>query len=199
VGAALARAHLAALDFPLRRANALDPQATAESLARCGTERLAAIGPTLGGTIEQAAAVRDRWPSDLPKSVCHTDLFPDNVLMLGTAVGGMIDFYFACDEAMAYDLAVTHAAWSFGTGGTPYKPAIGCALIEGYESVRPLAEAERAALPLVAQGACLRFIASRAEDWLDTPAGALVTRKDPIDFARRLQFYTEAGESAFQR
>ncbi len=199
VGAALAQAHLAARDFPVRRANALGPRATAASLAQCGPERLSDIDPALAGTIEQAQSVRDRWPADLPQSVCHTDLFPDNVLMLGTKVGGMIDFYFACDEAMAYDLAVTHAAWSFGSGGGQYKPGVGAALVQGYESVRPLGEAEHAALPLLAQGACLRFVASRAEDWLDTPSGALVTRKDPMDFVRRLQFYTEAGESAFQR
>jgi homoserine kinase type II len=197
VGAALAEAHLAAQDFPVRRANALGPEATAASLARRGAERLAEIDPALADTIAKAEAVCDRWPRDLPQSVCHTDLFPDNVLMLGNKVGGMIDFYFACDEAMAFDLAVTHAAWSFGEGGVQYKPAVGAALIEGYDSVRPLEEAERTALPVLAQGACLRFVASRAEDWLDTPANALVTRKDPMDFVRRLQFYAEAGESAF--
>ena len=197
VGAALAEAHLAAQDFPVRRANALGPEATAASLVQCGTERLARIDPALSGTVAQAECVRDGWPRELPRSVCHTDLFPDNVLMLGAKVGGMIDFYFACDEAMAYDLAVTHAAWSFDKAGGTYKPAIGSALIEGYETVRTLERAERAALPLLAQGACLRFVASRAEDWIDTPADALVTRKDPLDFVRRLQFYEANGAGVF--
>jgi homoserine kinase type II len=198
VGAALAETHLAARDFPLHRGNTLGPDATAASLAECGWERLAGIGPVLADTIALAAEIRDRWPQGLPRSVCHTDLFPDNVLMLGAKVGGMIDFYFACDEAMAYDLAVTHAAWSFDQSGGQFKPAVGTALVAGYESVRPLDESERAALPLLAQGACLRFVASRAEDWLETPAGALVTRKDPLDFVRRLQFYAETGEGAFR-
>jgi homoserine kinase type II len=198
VGAALAQAHLAAQDFPLRRANALGPRETAASLARCGPEALGAIHPALPATIAHAEQVQDAWPRNLPRSVCHTDLFPDNVLLLGERVGGMIDFYFACDEAMAYDLAVTHAAWSFDKRGTRYSSSVGDALIEGYQSVRALAQAERAARPLLAQGACLRFIASRAEDWLDTPADALVTRKDPMDFVKRLQFYAEAGEGAFR-
>lgn len=197
VGAALAEAHLAARDFGLHRANALDPRATADTLGRCGDAALAAIDPALPAAIGHAARVRDRWPADLPRSVCHTDLFPDNVLMLGERVGGMIDFYFACDEAMAYDLAVTHAAWSFDKRGQ-FRREVGTALVAGYASARPLADAERAALPILAHGACLRFVASRAEDWLDTPAGALVTRKDPMDFMRRLQFYAEAGEGPFQ-
>jgi homoserine kinase type II len=197
VGAALAGAHIAAQSFPLDRANALDPRATAAALVRCGSEALGGIDPALPDAIERAEQVRDRWPQGLPRSICHTDLFPDNVLMLGEQVGGMIDFYFACDEAMAYDLAVTHAAWSFGRGGA-FRADVGEGLLAGYESVRPLEPAERAAMPLLAQGACLRFVASRAEDWLDTPPDALVTRKDPMDFMRRLQFYVEAGESAFR-
>ncbi len=112
----------------------------------------------------------------------HSDLFPDNVLMLGERVTGLIDFYFACHDMMAYDLAVTHAAWSFADGGRTYRPDTGTALMAGYQSVRPLLDAESRALPLLAQGAALRFVSSRAQDWIDTPADALVTRKDPMDF-----------------
>ena len=197
VGAALAEVHLAAQDFALHRRNALGLHETAASLAACGAQALAQIDPFLPTVIERARSVLGRWPDGLPRSVCHTDLFPDNVLLLGERVSGMIDFYFACDEAMAYDLAVTHAAWSFDKRGARFAQATGAALIEGYESVRTLSIAERSALPILAQGACLRFVASRAEDWLDTPPDALVTRKDPMDFVRRLHFYAEAGESAF--
>jgi homoserine kinase type II len=98
---------------------------------------------------------------------------------------------------MASDLAVTHAAWSFERGGATYRPEIGTALIAGYQSVRPLQADERDALPLLAQGACLRFVTSRAEDWIDTPSDAHVTRKDPMDFARRCDFYAKQGRGAF--
>lgn len=197
VGAALARVHLAGLDFALERDNALGVAQTAGTLAHYDAMALGRINPVLPGVVAVATDVRDRWPGDLPRSVCHTDLFPDNVLMLGDAVSGMIDFYFACNEAMAYDLAVTHAAWSFDRRGSNFAPAIGAALIDGYDAVRPLQDDERAALPVLAQGACLRFVASRAEDWLDTPTDALVTRKDPMDYVRRLNFYAEAGQGAF--
>lgn len=197
VGAALAAMHRAAMDFPLRRANPLDPAASLATLRHCGDDALTAIDRALPAVVDVAERIGRAWPGNLPASICHTDLFPDNVLMLGERVSGMIDFYFACSEAMAYDLAVTHAAWCFDKRGERFDPMIGAALMEGYQAVRPLDDAESAALPLLAQGACLRFVASRAEDWLDTPAGALVTRKDPMDFVRRLNFYAEAGRSPF--
>lgn len=197
VGAALAEMHRAAQDFPLRRTNTLDIAESARVLADCEPAALAQIDPALPATIAIAKQLLGKWPQDLPQAVCHTDLFPDNVLMRGSRVTGMIDFYFACTEAMAYDLAVTHAAWSFKKGGAQFDPAIGGALLAGYESVRPLEAREREHLPLLAQGACLRFIASRAEDWIETPADALVARKDPMDFVRRMRFYAEAGDCPF--
>jgi homoserine kinase type II len=147
--------------------------------------------------LPRARAVAEAWPSDLPRSIIHSDLFPDNVLMLGDRVSGLIDFYFACHDTMAYDLAVTHAAWCFSKDGSRFDAALGHALVGGYESVRPLGPRERDALPLLAEGACLRFVASRAQDWIETPAGALVIRKDPMDFVRRWNTYRDLGQEAF--
>lgn len=197
VGAALARVHLAGQDFPVPRRDRLDPTANSATLARAGVAGLAAIDPGLPEAIAWAEEIIARWPADLPRSIIHSDLFPDNVLMLGERVTGLIDFYFACNGMMAYDLAVTHAAWSFDRTGETFARATGAALIDGYESLRPLEAEERAALPLLAKGACLRFTASRAEDWLGTPAGAQVMRKDPMDFMRRWRFYREQGAAAF--
>jgi homoserine kinase type II len=121
--------------------------------------------------------------------VIHADLFPDNVLMLGPEVTGLIDFYFACTDILAYDLAVLHAAWAFPRDGSAPLAAHSAALLEGYEAVRPLSADERAALPLLGQGAALRFLLSRAQDWLAPPSDALVQRKDPRPFARRLEHY----------
>jgi homoserine kinase type II len=197
VGEALARVHLAARDFPLARPDPLDPQANQATLEGCGPERLAAIAAELAESIPLGRALAARWPADLPASIIHSDLFPDNVLMLGDRVTGLIDFYFACNGLMAYDLAVTHAAWCFDRTGAHFDAELGQALLRGYQSLRPLEAAERSALPLLAQGACLRFVASRAEDWLEAPAGVRVMRKDPMEFFRRWQFYREAGLGAF--
>jgi homoserine kinase type II len=197
VGAALAQVHLAAMDFPLHRADRLDPPASRATLDRCGAARLATIDQGLGDAPALAAEVVRRWPTDLPRSIIHSDLFPDNVLMVGERVTGLIDFYFACDGMMAYDLAVTHAAWAFDRTGAKFSPEVGKALLAGYEAVRGLEDRERAALPLLAEGACLRFTASRAEDWLEAPTGAHVARKQPMDFMRRWQFYRAEGAAAF--
>lgn len=199
VGAALAGVHLATADFAGRRANAMAWPAWVELLRACGDEGLRAIDPALPRQVVEALeTVVPAWPGDLPRSVIHADLFPDNVLLLGDRVCGMIDFYFACTDLTAYDLAVTHAAWCFHRDGT-FRPEVAAALLGGYAAVRPLADAEWDALPVLARGACLRFLATRAFDWLNTPADALVTRKDPMDFARRLSFYDKAGAAAFPR
>ena len=197
VGAALAKVHLASASFPASRENSMGLAAWRQLLGACGTEGLQSIHPELAGIVERELALYARkWPQDLPRGVVHADLFPDNVLMLGEEVTGLIDFYFACTDMLAYDVAVTHAAWCFSNDGTRFDPAISAALLEGYESVRPLSAAERAALPLLARGAAMRFLATRAYDWMNTPGDALVTPKDPLAFARRLEFYADPANAA---
>ena len=196
-GRALAQIHLAAADFPQDRANDLGPQAWSAMLRASSPSALQDIDPRLPGFIRShGREVADNWPTDLPTTIAHTDLFPDNVLFRGDAVSGLIDFYFAARDFAAYDLAVTHAAWSFDAQNV-YRPAIGAALVEGYDGVRRLDHAERAALPVLARGACLRFVATRVEDWLATPDDALVRRKDPMEFAARAEHYAASGNAAF--
>ncbi|MFW5633404.1 MAG: homoserine kinase [Erythrobacter sp.] len=195
VGEALARMHLAGRDFPLSRANTMGFADNLAILEQCGRDALAAIHPELPALVEPARAAAALDLSGLPRGNIHADLFPDNVLMLGEAVTGMIDFYFACTDCLALDLATTHAAWCFEPETGAYDPARGEALLSAYRAVRPLEEGERRLFGRIAQGAALRFVASRAEDWHGTPAGALVTRKDPMEFARRWRFYAEHGES----
>lgn len=188
-GAAMGELHAGLADFAPTRANPLGADTWRPLLERCGAG-IDTIAPGLFARIEAALArVLAQWPRDLPVAAIHTDLFPDNVLMLGDRVTGVIDFYFACTDIRAYDLAVMHSAWAFDATGERYDPAIGAALIAGYESRFALSEAERAALPILAQGACLRFLLTRAWDWVNTPADALVTRKDPLAYWRRLEAY----------
>ena len=197
VGAALARLHRDAVDFDLTRRNTMDLPEWRRLLAGCGTDGLDRIDPALSALVEPELAALERdWPSGLPRGIIHADLFPDNVLMLGDEVTGMIDFYFACEDLLAYDFAITHAAWAFDRDGG-FRPEIAAALAQGYQSQREFARAEKNALPMLGRGAALRFVATRAWDWLHTPADAVVTRKDPMDFARRLAFYRDAGEEAF--
>ncbi|GGZ06256.1 homoserine kinase [Novosphingobium colocasiae] len=196
VGAALARVHLAGAGFPTERANGMGMATWKQLLGDCGAEGLARIHPELPRIVERELALLGaQWPAGLPRGTIHADLFPDNVLMLGETVTGLIDFYFACTDLYAYDVAVTHAAWSFSNDGRRFLPEISAALLAGYESLRPLSAPERAAMPLLARGAAMRFLSTRAYDWMNTPADALVTPKDPLAFARRLEFYA-ASENA---
>lgn len=198
VGRALAQNHLAVSDFAQSRVNDMGLAQWSATVERCGHDALAEIDPDLPGILEEAlSGFAGEWPSELPHGVVHCDLFPDNVLMLGDEVTGLIDFYFSASDAFAYDFAVTHAAWCFSKDGSRYREDIAEALMSGYATIRQLSAEERAALPVLARGACVRFITSRAEDWIDTPADALVTRKDPLDFVRRLQFYDEHGKDLF--
>ena len=197
VGQALAGLHLDAADFAGKRANTMALPHWRELLSQCGQQGLHSIDPSLPAMIEaELSHLTANWPQDLPRSVIHADLFPDNVLLLGDAVTGLIDFYFACNDITAYDLAVTHSAWCFANDGR-FQSEIAEALLTGYGERRPLSAEERQALPILARGAAMRFLATRAYDWLHTPADALVTRKDPMDFARRLAFYAAEGEKAF--
>jgi homoserine kinase type II len=188
-GAAMGAMHASLAGCPLERPNTLGPAGWQDLLGRCG-RNLDAIEAGLSDRVNRAAAeVIAGWPGDLPRAVIHADLFPDNVLMLGTQVTGLIDFYFACTDIRAYDLAIMHTAWAFDAHGKAYDAGVGNALIDGYATRFPLSDAERAALPILAQGACLRFLATRAWDWLNTPADALVTRKDPLAYWRRFAAY----------
>ncbi|MET0370313.1 MAG: homoserine kinase [Sphingobium sp.] len=191
-GEALGRLHRAAEGFAGERRNALDLAGWHDLAAKCGDD-FEAISPGLGARIADELAFLDaHWPSGLDRSVIHADLFPDNVLMLGDEVTGLIDFYFSCTDIRAYDLAVTHGSWCFSFDGAQYFPERAAALGTGYAAGHGLTAAERAAFPILCRGAALRFLLTRAYDWINTPAGALVTRKDPLAFLRRLDFYVQA-------
>ena len=191
VGAALGQMHLALADFTVPRPNALGPTAWPPLAARCNG-RLGEIDAGLPDAVARGLAAATEWPADLPQSTIHADLFPDNVLMLDGRVTGLIDFYFACTDARAYDVAITHAAWCFSADGRQFFPERAAGLMRGYLAEVGLSVAERAALPRLAAGAALRFTLTRAYDWINTPADALVTRKDPMAFARRLTWYLAA-------
>lgn len=192
VGKALARLHGAVTDFPTEKANRLGIAAWQPLFDRCDRSAADALQPGLAQDIaHECAWLAAHWPKRLPRCAAHTDLFPDNVLFNGDKVGGLIDFYFACTEFRAFDLAITHAAWSFSPDGAEHHENVGSALLEGYGSAITLDPSEIAAFPILARGASLRFLLTRLFDWINTPADAMVTRKDPLAFYRRLCFYRE--------
>ncbi len=198
LGDALAQLHAAGQDFAGRRPNALGPQGWAPLLQACRAEG-DTVQPGLIAELDaELAAILAAWPAagSLPQGQIHADLFPDNVFFLDDAAGqprvsGVIDFYFACTDLLAYDVAVCLNAWCFESDHS-FNVTKARALLAAYQARRPLSQAERAALPVLCRGAALRFLLTRLYDWTSTPAGALVTRKDPLEYLRKLRFFARA-------
>ncbi|MBY0259689.1 homoserine kinase [Methylobacterium sp.] len=195
LGGALAGLHAAGADFGMRRDNNLSVESWGPLFH--GAEAQAdTVSPGLADRVRgDLAVLQAGWPSGLPTGVIHADLFTDNVFFIGDALSGLIDFYFACTDAFAYDLAICLNAWCFEADGT-FDRDKGAALIAGYEAVRRLTAAEVEALPILCRGAALRFLLTRLVDWLDVPPGALVQPKDPLEYDRRLTFHRTATQAA---
>jgi homoserine kinase type II len=194
VGRALAAMHVAGEGFAIERPNALSV-AGWQGLWEKSEARADEVEAGLQDEIRsELDFLTKHWPADLPQGVIHADLFPDNVFFLGDDLSGLIDFYFACNDLLAYDVSICLNAWCFEKDGA-YNITKGMALLEGYQSVRPLSEAEIAALPTLSRGSALRFFLTRLYDWLTTPAGALVTKKDPIEYLRKLRFHRQIASS----
>ena len=195
VGAALAQMHLAGADFPLWRANALS-LAGWPSLFQAAEARADSVAPHLR---EESVAELDflaaNWPTGLPGGVIHADLFNDNVFFLGERLSGVIDFYFACNDAFAYDLAICLSAWCFEPDNA-FNVSKGQAMISAYERVRRLDDAEVAALPILSRGAALRFMLTRLVDWLNVPPGAKVAPKNPLEYRDKLRFQQRVRSAA---
>jgi homoserine kinase type II len=195
VGAELARLHLATADYAGTRPNALSVTDWRPLVAKVG-ERADEVALGMAEDLADELDVLERaWPAGLPSGVIHADLFPNNVLFLGDQVSGLIDFYFACEDAYVYDLAICVNAWCFEPDGA-LNVTKSRALIEGYTAVRPLSRAERDALPLMARGSAMRFLATRLYDWIHTPAGALVKKLDPLEYWKKNRFHRRVTSAA---
>jgi len=188
VGCGLAEFHLAGENFDMTRGNDLSLSGWKELLVR-SRDRADDVRAGLGDELEgELFRLETNWPDDLPKGVIHADLFPDNVFFRNGRLSGIIDFYFACNDAYAYDIAICLNAWCFESDGG-FNITKARHLLGNYRKIRALSEHEMAALPLLAEGAALRFLLTRLYDWLNTPADALVTRKDPLEYLQKLRFH----------
>jgi homoserine kinase type II len=188
LGQALAKMHLAGLDFPRTRRNTLSVEGWRPLVESCGDRANEVQRDLKPFLTKELAHLEGAWPRALPQGVIHADLFPDNVFFLGDKLSGLIDFYFACTDALAYDVAVCLNAWCFEADHS-YNVTKGRNLLQAYAAVRPLSAEERRALPLLARGAALRFLLTRLVDWFAVPAGALVRPKDPLEYVRKLRFH----------
>ncbi len=188
LGRALAQLHLAGADFAMRRPNDLSVASWRRLLEACragADDLLPGLEREIAGELD---ALERQWPDGLPEGVIHADLFPDNVFFEGTQVSGIIDFYFACNDIVAYDLAICLNAWCFEQDGA-FNITKARQMLASYRALRPFTGEELAALPLLARGAALRFLLTRLFDWQNQVAGALVKPKDPLEYLGKLRFH----------
>ena len=197
IGRALARMHVAGRGFALRRPNALSVPGWRPLLEQSAA-RADSVHPGLGPELEAELALLEAgWPDNLPAGVIHADLFPDNVFFLDGRLSGVIDFYFACNDFFAYDIAICLNAWCFEHDHS-FNITKARQLLTGYQAERAIADVELQALPMLARGSAFRFLLTRLYDWLHQPDGALVRPKDPLEYLAKLHFHQQVqGPSAY--
>lgn len=196
LGKAMAQMHLASQDFPMQRANDLSVAGWQEMFVPL-KDKVDTIRPDLSAEISrQLDSLAKNWPSDLPKGVIHADLFPDNIFFLRDKLSGIIDFYFACNDILAYDIAICFNAWCFEKNGE-FNITKARRILKGYNSVRQLSDAEINALPILASGAAMRFLLTRLHDWLShQDETAVVNHKDPLEYWHKLSFHKKLSKPA---
>ncbi|VAV94846.1 Homoserine kinase [hydrothermal vent metagenome] len=188
LGQALAQMHGAAADFALRRENALSVAGWQTLVDQCAA-RADGVAAGLKDLIhDEMTFLKAHWPSDLPEGVIHADLFPDNVFFMNGALSGLIDYYFACNDILAYDVAICVNAWCFEADGS-FNITKASRLLRGYNRLRPMTGREMAVFSVLCRGAALRFLLSRLYDWLNQVPGALVQLKDPAEYITKLNFH----------
>lgn len=190
VGEVLAQLHLKSADFNGKRINALNPQGWGE-LVNATRDNADTIEKGLGELITtQYDSLKQKWPDTLPNGIIHADLFKDNIFFKDDNVCGVIDFYFACNDILAYDLAIAINAWAFDDTNT-FMPQQAQAFIQGYQNLRELSQDEKMMFPILLQGAALRFLLTRIYDWLNVPDNAIVVPHDPKVFSERLRYFVQ--------
>ncbi len=193
LGRAMARLHRAGTSFPMTRCNELGPRGWPALFEACRA-RAGEVAPGLADDLAgEIAYLEGAWPDGLPKGVIHADLFPDNVFFLGQELSGIIDFYFACTDFLAYDVAICINAWCFEPDHS-FNVTKARQLVANYRAERDLSAAELAALPIFCRGSAVRFLLTRLYDWLHPENGALVKPKDPLEYLKKLHFHRAGGE-----
>jgi homoserine kinase type II len=195
LGQAMAQLHMLGQSFAGTRPNALGLPAWRPLFVK-EADRADEVKPGLSADLAaELDFLEAHWPTDLPSGIIHADLFPDNVFFTGDRLSGLIDFYFACCDFLAYDIAICLNAWCFESDGS-FNVTKARALLSSYQQSRPLSDGEYEALVVLARGAAMRFLLTRLYDWLNTPSGALVRRKDPLEYERKLRFHAQLGSVA---
>lgn len=195
VGEVMAKMHISSENFTNTRGNDLALDGWVE-MANSVRDKADTIMDGLSQLIDdEITYLQAHWPKNLPSGLIHADLFPDNVLFTGDKLTGIIDFYFACTDMYAFDIAICINAWCFDDEHM-FQTSHAKRLTEMYDVIRPFTPAEVTALPILCRGAALRFLLTRTYDWLNPVSDALVSLKDPTEYVKRLRFHQQVKDAA---
>ncbi len=188
LGKNLARIHIAGEGFDMEKQNAFSITDWDDLFLKI-KDKVDNIAPNLMDLIERELDFLNKnWDMNLPTGIIHGDLFPDNVLFSDDKLSGIIDFAFACNDYLAYDIAICLNAWCFENDES-FNVTKSMAFLKGYNDVRQLTNEEKTALPILARGASMRFLLSRCYDWLNPVDGAISIPKNPLEYYQKLKFH----------
>ena len=187
LGKTLAMLHLTTSKSSLYRKNLLGPKSWISTLKKTNEDNSSLPSGLKEEAIFHIKDIIGAWPAFLPEGVIHGDLFPNNAMFINDTLTGIIDFYFACNDFFAYDLAICLNSWCFENDGS-FNSEKASKLLSSYQKIRELKSEEIHALPILTQGAAARFFVTRYYDWHHTPTTALVEKHDPIEYWNKIMF-----------
>ena len=196
VGEVLASLHLQTKDFNGKRLNSMSCIQWQNIFLKCKNHANQDFIHMLPVIEEELSYLKNHWPNDLPNGIIHADVFQDNVFFQKNIFSGLIDFYFSCNDFLAYDIALTINAWCFNNQNIFNKNRYQ-ALIKGYESRRKLTTEEQKYFSILLRGASIRILITRLHDQLFRADDALVNPKDPNEYLAILKFHQKTNFREF--
>ena len=188
VGEKLSLLHEYALDFKQKKENKMNYNQWENIFLKCKTSKNEDYVYLYSFIEKELLFLKENWPNSLPKGVIHADVFQDNVFFINDKFSGLIDFYFSCNDYLAYDLALAVNAWCFDIKGSFSENKL-LAIIKGYEVNRTLLKEEKNSLSILLRGASMRILLTRLHDKIFHTDGAFVEPKNPIEYLQILEFH----------
>ena len=193
IGKNIAKLHIASKKIKLYRKNSLSLKDWPKLLSKIGNKSKI-ISPNLNGLMKNSfLEIKNKWPKNLPYGIIHADLFIDNIFFKKNKFHGYIDFYFACNDFLMYEIAICINALCFDKKNNKFifNKKKSSNLIKGYSKIRRFSEKEKKSLNVLCRGAALRYLLTRTYDYLNTPKSAIIKIKNPREYIQKLKVHNQ--------
>ena len=193
IGKNIAKFHKVSKKIKLFRKNSLSIKQWPKILGKIGNKSKV-IDPNLNSLMKNSLNdIKNNWPKDLPHGIIHADLFIDNIFFKKNKLSGYIDFYFACNDFLIYEIAICINALCFDKKNNKFifNKKKSQNLIKGYSKIRSLSNKEKKSLNILCRGAALRYLLTRTYDYLNTPKSAIIKIKNPREYIQKLKVHNK--------